>query len=165
MSGFVREDRFGGDGWQPEKFAGLIDALIRNNGKNRFIILWGPGEKPLAESIAGMITGDKKNVFIAPETSIKQMGALIRKFDLLVTNDGGPKHIAVAVGTPTLTVYGPTNFGSWGPADDPMHLEVHSMDKCAPCDKMSCDNFICMENVKVEDMLEKSLQLLAKGRP
>ena len=65
--------------WQPEKFAGLIDALIRNNRKNRFIVLWGPGERSLAENIAGLITEDKKNVFIAPETSIKQMGALISR--------------------------------------------------------------------------------------
>lgn len=150
--------------WLPEKFAGLADALIRNDKKNSIILLWGPGEKPLAEIILSRMNGDKTNVFIPPETSIPQMAAIIKKLDLLVTNDGAPQHIAVAVGTPALTIYGPTNYKAWGPANNPRHLEIHSNDKCAPCDKMACDNFICMENINAEDVLDKSLKLLSKGR-
>ena len=150
--------------WQTEKFAGLIDALVKKDKNYCFIITWGPGEKELAEKIFTTVKENKNNVMLAPDTSIKQLGALIKKFDLLVTNDGAPKHIAVAVGTPTLTIFGPTNYKAWGPSDNPLHLEVHSADKCAPCEKMSCDNFICMENISVEEVLEKSLRLLESGR-
>jgi heptosyltransferase III len=150
--------------WQPAKFAGLIDALIRKNKSGRFIVFWGPGEKPLAESVINAVKEDGKNIFLAPETNIKQMAAIMKKLDLLVTNDGAAQHIAVAVNTPSITIYGPTNYRAWGPSDNPAHLEAHSNNSCAPCDKMFCDNFICMENISVEDVLEKALQLLAKGK-
>jgi ADP-heptose:LPS heptosyltransferase len=150
--------------WPPKKFAALMDAFIRDNKENRFIVFWGPGEKDLAETVVKFLKEEKKNIFLPPETSVKQMAAIMKKLDLLVTNDGAAQHIAVALGTPAITIYGPTNYKAWGPADNPRHLEVHSSDKCAPCDRMACDNFICMENISVEDVLEKSLKLLAKGR-
>ena len=150
--------------WPPAKFSELMDAMIRNNKENRFIVFWGPGEKQLAESVVNMVKEEKKNIFLPPETTVKQMAAIMKKLDLLVTNDGAAQHIAVALGTPALTIYGPTHYKAWGPSNNPRHLEVHSADACAPCDRMACDNFICMDNIKVEDVLEKALRLLDKGR-
>ncbi len=148
--------------WPPEKFASLAVEIQKEFPGCRVIIIWGPGEKPLAGQILGMIGQGKKDVFMAPETGIKQLGALIKKFDLLVTNDGAPKHIAVAVGTPTVTVYGPTNFLSWGPANNPAHAEAHSPLDCAPCDRMACaDKGIeCMQKISVSEVLEKTKKLL-----
>lgn len=148
--------------WPPEKFSALINEMIKKDPKNRFVIFWGPGEKPLAESVVSAVKEEKKNIFLPPETTVKQMAAIMKKLDLLVTNDGAAQHIAVALGTPALTIYGPTNYKAWGPSSNPKHLEVHSLDKCAPCDKMACDNFICMDNIIVEDVLEKAIVLLAK---
>lgn len=147
--------------WPPEKFAALIDALLRNNKENRFIVFWGPGEKPLAESVINLVKEDRKNIFMAPETNIKQMAAIMKKLDLLVTNDGAARHIAVALGTPSVAMYGPTHYKAWSPAENPLQLEVHSADECAFCDKIACDNFVCMENIKVEDVLKKVLNLLS----
>jgi ADP-heptose:LPS heptosyltransferase len=148
--------------WPPEKFAALIERLIAEDNGRQFVILWGPGELPLAEKISGMINNGKKNVIIAPETGIKQLGAIIKKLGILITNDGAPKHIAVATGTPTVTIYGPTNYRSWGPSGDPLHGEVHSGLPCAPCDRMGCEDkgIACMEKIGVEEVLARAGEVM-----
>ena len=72
--------------------------------------------------------------------------------DAVVTNDGAPKHIAVAVKTPTVTVHGPTDYRAWGPSANPAHRAVYSSEPCAPCEKMKCpyEAVRCMEGISPE---------------
>jgi ADP-heptose:LPS heptosyltransferase len=152
--------------WPPEKFSALADAIMSEYKDVRIILIWGPGELDSTQKIKDGVKTDKTRVFMAPETSIKQMGALIAGLGLLVTNDGAPKHIAVAVGTPSVTVYGPTNYRSWGPAANPAHAAVYSRLDCAPCDKMDCgDRAIeCMKKVEVSEVFEAVKKVMAYSR-
>jgi ADP-heptose:LPS heptosyltransferase len=98
--------------WRPERFAGLADSIQTSTG-NKVILLWGPGEvRDLEEVRAAMRT----EPVVAPPTDLDQAAALVKLCRLLVCNDGGLNHIAAALGTPTLAVFGTTDPRVWSPA-------------------------------------------------
>jgi lipopolysaccharide heptosyltransferase II len=99
--------------WPAERFAEL-GALIAGRLAARICVFWGPGEKPLADAIAGRIG---EAAVVAPPTSLKQLGAMFERCSLVVSNDTGPMHIAAALGVPTVGIFGPVNpllQGPWG---------------------------------------------------
>ncbi len=97
--------------WMPERYAQVADRLAKEHG-NRILILWGPGERPLAERIAGAMS---ETSVIAPETDLKRLMALIKRCRLLITGDTGPLHIAAALGVPTVALFGPSDPARNGP--------------------------------------------------
>ena len=97
--------------WPAERFAEL-GALLAGRRKARICVFWGPGEKPLADAIAGRIG---EAAVVAPPTSLKQLGAMFERCSLVVSNDTGPMHIAAALGIPTVGIFGPVNPLLQGP--------------------------------------------------
>ncbi|MCE5300877.1 MAG: glycosyltransferase family 9 protein [Spirochaetia bacterium] len=147
--------------WPEYRFARLADIILEKHPGALIIIIWGPGEREMAERIYSLIKGDKKNVRLSPPTTLKQLAAIIKRMDAFISNDGAPNHIAVAVDTPSVTVFGPTNHLSWVPAGNLRHLEVHSTIACAPCDRMSCPTQIeCMNSMEAETVYQRVAQLL-----
>ncbi len=148
--------------WFEEKFSKLADIILKEIKNSKIIILWGPGEKQIAEKIINGIREDKTRVFLAPETNLKQLGALIKNLTLLITNDGAASHIAVAVSTRSITIYGPTNSASWSPQGNKMHLTVAPLIKCAPCDKTICpfNTIECMQKIDERQVFEKVKDIL-----
>ena len=119
----------GGEGkrWAVDAYRRLGDALGVRLGA-RALVLWGPGEEPLARAIAH---GMRAAPLIPPPTSIPQMVALLRRAAVVVGGDTGPIHIAGALGVPTLGLYGPTRArrnGPWGPRTAAIQSETGSMD-------------------------------------
>jgi len=146
--------------WPEQKFSELADMLVEDVKESKLIIIWGPGEAQMADSIITGMKGDKSRVFIAPDTSIKQLGALIKQMRVLITNDGAPKHIADALDTPTVAIFGPTNYKSWNPVNNAIHIAVTSGIECAPCDKTECHDIKCMESIRPEQVLGYVKKLL-----
>jgi ADP-heptose:LPS heptosyltransferase len=147
--------------WPEYKFAELADSIVKVYKHRKILIVWGPNEKQMAEKIYSLMKEDKKDVFIAPETTLKQLGALLLGMNVFISNDGSPNHIAVALDVPSVTVLGPTNYVSWVPAGNRRHLEVHSSISCAPCDRMSCPTAIeCMNGIDSGVVFEKMNELL-----
>jgi lipopolysaccharide heptosyltransferase II len=134
--------------WPVEKFAGLADRIVSELGQ-RVVILWGPGEKELALKMASLMKTDS---IVACETGVGEAGALIRRCALFISNDSGLKHIAVALGTPTVTIFGPTNPRTWNPPKV-MHVAVCAEVGCLFCDKNSCEDMRCMKELSVETVL------------
>ncbi|MBI3597187.1 MAG: glycosyltransferase family 9 protein [Nitrospirae bacterium] len=97
--------------WMPERYAQVADRLVKERGV-RILILWGPGERPLADRITRSMS---EKAVIAPETSLKELMALIKRCRLLVTGDTGPLHIAAALGVPTVSLFGPSDPARNGP--------------------------------------------------
>ena len=95
--------------WPAQSFAQLGRLLISQG--HPVWLFWGPGEYEYVKVIQRVIPQSR----IIPETSLRRMAALLERCRMVVTNDNGPMHLAVAVGTPTLTVYGPTDPASWNP--------------------------------------------------
>ena len=98
--------------WPAERFARLAGRLARKYGAS-IVVAGLKGERPLTESVAGKISGPAP--IIADWLSLGELGALCEIADLYVGNDGGPTHIATAVGCPTLAIFGPTDPDVSGP--------------------------------------------------
>ncbi len=120
--------------WAPERFAAVGRALRDERGL-RPLVLGGlePDEAALAERVRSDIGADARVVPAAP--SPQALAALIRRCRLVVANDSGPVHLAAAVGTPVVAIFGPTNERAWGPypLDDSRHQVVREPLACAPC--------------------------------
>jgi ADP-heptose:LPS heptosyltransferase len=144
--------------WGNDKFIELSERLIRD-GFN-VIFIWGPFEKDELDSIVCKM---KNKPIIAPPTNLKQISALIKRLNLLVTNDTLAKHIAVAVGTPTVTIFGATNKNAWTPPNNPKHIAISANLPCQPCEKIKCEHFKCMDAISVEEVYREVMRLVKPG--
>ena len=144
----------------PEKFAEIAEA-VQEKFKTKILILWGYSDEKDALKIQSLL---KKNFVLAPATSIQEMAALISKCKILITNDSGPMHISTAVGTPVLSLHGPTNPLMQGPFGD--HHEWIQLTKldCINCNLLECPrNHECFRGLPIEEILNKVDNLLSKN--
>jgi lipopolysaccharide heptosyltransferase I len=106
-----------GKQWAPERFAALGERLGAEAAV-RVLLLWGPAESHLARQIAlGMRGGGSAAArpLLAPPTDLDELTALLRRTHLMVAGDTGPLHLAAALGTPALGLFGPTSATRNGP--------------------------------------------------
>lgn len=134
--------------WGFEKFAGLADRLMASSHA-RIVLLWGPGEKEYAERVQELA---KNQLILAPPTTLKELGALLSLCQLVVANDSGPMHISAAVGTPTVGIFGPTNWRLQGPYGRRNRAVYHKNLTCLGCNKLECAQRTCMEELEVDEV-------------
>ena len=97
--------------WPPERF-GELASFLRDACGLTPVVLWGPGEEQLADTV---IAASSNTAIAAPATGIADLVAIARASALVVSGDTGPLHIATAVGTPTVSLFGPTDPARNGP--------------------------------------------------
>jgi len=138
--------------WLPERFAAVMDALAR---EGTVVWTWGPGERAVVEACrAGM----RAPSLLAPPTGWQELGALLKRCSLWIGNDSGPKHLAVALGIPTITIFGPTNPATWHPPDGPhVVIEVEGLE-CLHCNANTCPlpgerHMRCMRDLPAERVI------------
>jgi ADP-heptose:LPS heptosyltransferase len=100
--------------WAPERFAQLADALYRDMG-GQLLLVGGPEEAELHSQIIGMLTSGVPARSLAGKGSLQVTAAALELADLFIGNDAGPMHLATAVGTPTVAIFGLSNSDAWGP--------------------------------------------------
>jgi ADP-heptose:LPS heptosyltransferase len=136
--------------WGRRNFAGVINALPLTDGI-KVIIFNAPGEQAYMKGLTGML---KVPYLMMPEKqSLKEFAALVAHCRLFVSNDGGLSHLATAMKVPTVTLYGPSNAKEWGPYSA-SRLVITKNYPCSPCRKTNCIRNICMEAIKIEEVLE-----------
>src|SRR5690606_32587611 len=91
--------------WYSDRFGELASFLKDVRGLVPFV-LWGPGEQPIAEAVIEASAGA---ACLAPATTLSDLVAISRRAALMVSGDTGPLHIAAAVGTPIVSIFGPTD--------------------------------------------------------
>ena len=99
---------------------------------------------------------------VAGKTSLKQLAGLLRKARLLISNDSGPVHLAVAVGTPVVALFGPTDPIRTGPYITSMgrnpitHTVIRKPVECSPCLSRWCrvGDHRCMMQIEVDEVFE-----------
>jgi heptosyltransferase-1 len=146
--------------WLPSRFAAIAAALRAIHGL-RSVVLWGPGEEPLGREVAA---GSSGAATLLPQTSIADVAALARGASLFVTGDTGPAHIAGAVGTPIVGIYGPTRPSRNGPwsADD---VTVSRADVCQCHHLRECRlKTMCLEDIEVPEVMAAIERRLAGAR-
>ena len=102
--------------WDPRRF-GEVAAFLREVRGFAPFVLWGPGEESLA---ARVVETSSRAARQAPASRIADLVALCRRASLMISGDTGPLHIAAAVGTPIVSIFGPTDpnrNGAWSPLD------------------------------------------------
>ena len=102
--------------WEAQHFGEVASFLREVRGLAPFV-LWGPGEESLARAVVDASSGAAQ---LAPPTEIGDLIALCRRASLMISGDTGPLHIAAAVGTPIVSLFGPTDparNGPWSPLD------------------------------------------------
>lgn len=152
-------------GWASKKCDPSVFATIAKRIQNEFnaslFILWGPGDKEEAFEIK-RILGD--SVEIAPNTSVKEMGAILSKCDVVIANDSGPMHISTAVGTPTLSMHGPTNPKLQGPYGNKHEWVRNENLDCIECNLLDCPKkHECFLELDIDTVIEKFKNLLQKN--
>jgi ADP-heptose:LPS heptosyltransferase len=137
--------------WPPEHFASLVDLLIEKNGVN-VILVGGPEEAELADEVLGQVLQQQSVVSLVGKTSLRQLPDLLRACALYVGNNSGPKHIAAAIGVPTIGIHsGVVDATEWGPIGR-RAVAVRRNMACSPCylaRQEDCPrNFACMRGLE-----------------
>jgi heptosyltransferase-1 len=98
--------------WSVARFGALAERLATEAGA-RVLLLWGPDEAHMAREISLALPGH--SALLAPPTDLGELTALLKRCRLMIANDTGPLHLAAALGTPALGLYGPTRAERNGP--------------------------------------------------
>ena len=148
--------------WLPARFAELSDRLVDTQAA-QVVVTCGPGEISIARRIEANLQRDA--IVLADDPlSLRELMALIRRCDLLVTNDSGPRHIAAAYGVPVVSIFGPTD-PRWSETGYPLERKVVADVDCAYCMKRVCPtDHRCMRALTVEMVLGPASELLATRR-
>lgn len=142
--------------WWANRYGRLAAELAERPG-GTVLVLWGPGEEAIAREVES--TARHPRVRAIPSCSLRQMAALIERMRLLVTNDAAAKHIAVALGTPSLTLHGPTDPRAWHPEGGAHRILVGEV-PCAPCERTTCGHRSCMVRLTVPEVTENAREML-----
>lgn len=140
--------------WPPERFAEVSDAISR--AQNAMILVVGSrSEQGLAARVVARMS--RPSVLLAGETSLGALAEIIRRCAVLLCNDSAPLHIAAAVGTPTISLFGPTFASKWAPRG-PDHVARSAGFDCVGCwywhPRAACrHDGTCMKRIAVSDVL------------
>lgn len=147
--------------WYPDRFAAAAKEIARQTGA-KVVITGGPGETAIAADIESELAGDCLN--LAGKTSVRQLMALLKRCNLLITNDSGPMHIAAAFDVPLVAIFGSTDHTTTYPLSDKA-VVVRAPVDCAPCMKRECPiDHRCMLSVTVEMVVNEALRLFGGVR-
>lgn len=152
--------------WGYDKWGEVLDR-IRERYSLPAVIVGAGEEAETANRIVGRRGGGVRNM--AGKTTLGELAALLAGSSLHLGVDSAAPHIACAVGTPTVTVFGPSDWRAWTVADD-LHRPVTPDKDCVPCHKKGCDGkerSICLEELAVGEVLNAVEKVLpaALARP
>jgi len=133
--------------WDDEKFAGLADSI--KTKLNMEVVFTGSAKESIEKITTRM---QAKAVNLAGETTLPELAYLYQKALLLVTTDSGPMHLAAAVGTPVVALFGPTDPQRTGPYGDG-HVIIRIDLPCSPCLRKECPTTKCMQDILPEQVL------------
>ncbi|HUO58054.1 MAG TPA: glycosyltransferase family 9 protein [bacterium] len=120
--------------WPVKRWRQLIELLNKELGIKP-LLYWGPGSEKLVGEIR---RGLENQVHLKPETTLLEAAAYIERLDLLIGSDGTPQHLAQALGTRSLTLWGPGWGIGWTLPGDPRHRTLQHFLDCGPCDHTVC---------------------------
>ncbi len=144
--------------WLPDRFKDLTQRLALDSTQK--IVYFG--DHAGTELVNDICHNMPDNVInLAGKTSIRELCALIRRCNILITNDSGPMHVAAAVGTAPLALFGSTSDVKTGPYK--LGRVIHKRVECSPCYKRVCPiDFRCMKRIEVDEVYETTMEMLGK---
>ncbi len=148
--------------WPAERFAEVIDRLHAETGARAVLV----GSAAAAAGAASIAEASRaRPIDLAGRTSLRELPAVIAEARAMLTNDSGPMHVAAAVGTPVVAVFGPTNPARTGPYG-PGHCAVAGRAPCSPCYRRDClyaggpRALECLASVTADEVARHVLEVL-----
>ena len=148
--------------WNDTAFAEVADAMIDRLGL-QIAFVGVKGDRDRVERILGRMKNPAMN--FAGKTSVRTLMALLKSARVAVSVDSGPMHLAAALGTPVVAVFGPTAPWRTGPYDNgaDLHRVVRADSPCSPCFKRVCDRPVCMESIRPEEVVRAIEDVLGRN--
>ena len=152
-----------GGNWEPKrwpvtKYAELCDELIEKFGI-KIIITGAPKDLGLYLRIQEKV--ESKLIAACGKTTLRQLGALFKRCDIVISGDSGPLHIALAVKKKVIALFGPTSPAITGPYGDGEYVVLQKDIDCKiPCYNVSCESKKCMNAVLVSEVVEQVGRML-----
>lgn len=146
--------------WLPERFESVAKKLLEN--PKVYILFFGDqAGAPLVNDICKNLPERVAN--LAGKTNLRELMALIEQCKVLLTNDSGPMHMASALGTPLLALFGSTSDIQTGPYN--LGVVIHKRVECSPCYKRVCPiDFRCMKRIEVDEVYHTLLKIIAEEK-
>lgn len=144
--------------WNPDYYALVADHLSEHlNAK--IIVLGGPGEEKISRYIQDKMKNSATN--LGGQLTLNDLVYIISQLDLLVTNDSGPMHIAAALKTPLVAIFGPEHPVYTRPyTTEDLYRIVHKDVDCRPCNRSNCKRPVCLDLITPEEVIEKCFEML-----
>lgn len=148
--------------WPARRFAAVADHLSRKYGA-RILLTGGPGEEETAHEVTSSMEGISLN--LSGCTSLGGLAAVISRLDLFISNDTGPAHIADAVRTPSVVIFGPADPLRWAPLDRELHTVVRHPVECSPCPHWECPiDHRCLLRIDAKTVIAAAERLISTRR-
>jgi len=153
--------------WHPERFGDAAREIARRHGAT-IVLTGGPADRALVDAVKTRLTAVPV-VDVCGALDLPSLAAILARLDLFVTGDTGPMHLAAAVGTPLVVLFGPSDPGRYGPAATP-HEVVRADLWCRPCGLVRlppdrCRNRVpdCLDAIDVAAVVTAADRVLAAG--
>ncbi len=141
--------------WPVDNFSEAMRG-IREKVSCKFVLTGGKDEAGLVKRLEG-----KDVINLAGRLNIKELGALIKRCSLFISNDTGPMHIAAILRTPLVAIFGPGHLVRFDPRKISDKAQVlYKKAPCAPCEKAVCEDPICLKVISSEEVIEAALRFL-----
>jgi len=145
--------------WPLENWAELGSRLLGRFNTSIVALFGGPSDKHAAEKLQDMIMKDtaapSRIINLAGGMNLSQLPAALKGLDIFITNDTGPLHAAVAVKTPTVSLFVPTRINCIAPIQDrKIHTVIKKEVPCTPCVEKYCRQPDCMKLITVEEVFD-----------
>ena len=146
--------------WTPESFA-LLNDRLQSELKCNVVLLGSRDDKEISRQVTSL---SRKQPFdLTGETDIESAAGVLSEIDLLISNDMGLAHLAPAVGTETLVIFGPTNQATTRPFSE-RALVISANVECSPCMLRDCPiDHRCMTRISVDEVFERAKASLNHG--
>lgn len=148
--------------WPVEHFAALAKRIVRDED-TAVLVICGPRECGTAAAIEGLANHPRVTSMAEQDLSLGVAKACIRRSQLMVTTDSGPRHIASAFDVPVVTLFGPIDY-RWTDTRHPLATNLQHHVDCRPCGKSACplQHHRCMNEHTVDRVYEAVQQQLAR---
>jgi heptosyltransferase II len=147
--------------WPAPKYADLIDKIIENFDA-AIILLGDSKEEELCREVVKLAHFPLH--FAVGETTLLELAALLMQCKGAIVNDGGPLHVAVAVGVKTVSIFGPVDPQVYGPYPMADHTVVQKLLPCQPCYRRfrmaNCGHISCLSELSVQEVYRKVQNIL-----
>ena len=146
--------------WMPAYFAETVNYFA---SKHNFtpVIFGASNERAAADEIINNISNKSEYIDLCGKTTLQELFSCIKKCSLFITNDSGPMHIAAAVKTPLVAIFGSTNHIKTGPFSYNSKIIFAKLD-CAPCIKRECkfNTYQCLKDIKPGSVISAAEEII-----